>query len=102
MSECSNCGKWRQLADYPTMGDCLASGGSTTAGYVCNRHEPASVAVAKAQRKPREIDIAAAADDVIACSLPRVDIVAVERLLRCTYSQAAEIIELLKSQGRIK
>ncbi len=102
MSECSNCGRWRQLADYPTMGDCLASGGSTTAGYVCNKHEPAAVAVAKAQRRPREIDIAAAADKAIAAGLPRIDIISVQALIKCQYRQAAEIVELLKTQGRIK
>jgi hypothetical protein len=102
MSECSNCARWRRLADYPTMGDCLANGGNTAAGYVCNHHEPAAVAPVKAERKPRQIDIAAAADRVMDAGLPRIDIISVQALIKCQYRQAAEIIELLKEQGRIR
>lgn len=101
MSECSNCGRWRIDKVFVTTGLCLWSDEYTSSHYVCNHHEPAAVTVPKAQRQPRQIDIAAAADRVMDAGLPRIDIISVQALIKCQYRQAAEIIELLKEQGRI-
>lgn len=102
MSECSNCGRWRIDKVFVTTGLCLWSDEYTSSHYVCNHHEPAAVAPVKAERQPRQIDIAAAADRVMDAGLPRIDIVSVQTALRCQYRRAAEIIELLKEQGRIR
>lgn len=102
MSECSNCGRWRIDKVFVTTGLCLWSDEYTSSHYVCNHHKPATVAPVKAQRQPRQIDIAAAADRVMDAGLPRIDIITVQGFLRCSYGKAAAVIELLKSQGRIR
>lgn len=102
MSECSNCGRWRIDKVFVTTGLCQWGDEYTSAHYVCNHHEPATVAPVKAERQPRQIDIAAAADRVMDAGLPRIDIVSVQALIKCQYRQAAAVIELLKSQGRIR
>jgi hypothetical protein len=104
--------------DYPTMGTCKRSGGCTSAGVWCHAHQPKAV---KPQAEPRtptiprrqadieaaitqamkEFDAAKAADRVMKSGIT-IDIITVQGLLRCQYRQAAAVIELLKSQGRIK
>ena len=48
----------------------------------------------------KEFDIAKAADRVIAYG-GQINIVNAQKILRCQYRQAAAVIELLKTQGRI-
>jgi hypothetical protein len=112
MSECSNCGRWRIDKVFVTTGLCLWSDEYTSSHYVCNRHEPAAVAKPVILRRQSEVedalvkamkefDAEKAADRVMKSGIT-IDIITVQGFLRCSYGKAAAVIELLKSQGRIR
>lgn len=108
---CRTCQHWKPIDDYPNGGNCRKTQGFTTAGNWCQGWEAQGARARSTIPRGdaddgsltaslKEFDIAKAADRVIAYGGP-VNIVNAQKILRCQYRQAAAVIELLKTQGRI-
>ena len=98
---CDSCARWTRSKDFPTTGVCPLRG-DTAAGYTCGSWipsgEPQAAPLPPPEKKP--FDYRGSAAKVLAAG-GVISPVSVQRLLRCTYGQAAIIIDDLRQQGKI-
>lgn len=95
---CKACAHWRQISDT-VAGQCHMGKGITSVKYSCEKYKPRW---AKAERKAaKPFDVEAAANRLMARKPATVSIQSVHDALRCTYEQAAEVVQLLLERGDI-